>query len=843
MIRLAALLTLATLSLATPALLPAADDSYVPTGASNDAVMAKPAEIAALAEWAALAFGDIQPAPQPGRIDVRSRRQDHAKLRFGLSCMETPLQIGSQPFVHGLGTHANSEIGVELPDGAKAFKALVGVDNNYDTQGTRGSVQLAVAIDGKEVFRSPTVRGGDAPLPVEVAIPEGSQELLLKVDTTDDGPAHDQSDWADARIVLTDGRTVYLDEGYATPLLTAANPPFSFVYGGKPSLDLLKNWPRTFQSKELADRTEHRVAWTDPQSKLCVSAVVAVFKRYPAVDWVLSFENQGTSDTPILENIQAVDASLDTTSIRLAPVVHHLLGDVCNERSFQPQAAKIELGKDFRMAPSGGRSSNGAFPMFNVEYGGRGLIAAVGWSGQWAASVTRAAEGPTRLAAGMEQTHLLLHPGERIRSPRILVMGWQGDRQAAHNRWRRLLLHHYVPQQNGRPAQVPVFLQCFDRYSWTNPAWATETGQIEAAEFAHRLGFDVLWLDAAWFVGGFPNGVGNWFCKPKEFPHGLKPVADACHAKGMKFIAWFEPERVAAGTQIAKEHPEFVFGGQQGGLFKLNDPAARRWLADLLAQRIGEFGLDWYRNDFNIDPLSFWRRNDTPDRQGMTEIRYIEGLYAMWDEFRAKYPGLLIDNCASGGRRIDLEMCTRSIPLWRSDTNCSPGHPDWNQAQTLGLSLYLPLHTACSWMPDAYELRSAGTAGSICQWAYLDKNFPAEQAKALLAEIKENRKYWYGDFYPLASATADPAQFAAYQFHRADLNAGLVLAFRRAECNYAGLILGLQGLDPKARYSVEFIDNSLQKVVKPMTGEGLSTDLTLRIPRRGESLIIRYTQQ
>jgi len=42
---------------------------------------------------------------------------------------------------------------------------------------------------------------------------------------------------------------------------------------------------------------------------------------------------------------------------------------------------------------------------------------------------------------------------------------------------------------------------------------------------------------------------------------------------------------------------------------------------------------------------------DTPDRQGMTEIRYVEGLYEMWDELRAKHPGLLIDNCASGGRR------------------------------------------------------------------------------------------------------------------------------------------------------------------------------------------------
>jgi len=53
---------------------------------------------------------------------------------------------------------------------------------------------------------------------------------------------------------------------------------------------------------------------------------------------------------------------------------------------------------------------------------------------------------------------------------------------------------------------------------------------------------------------------------------------------------WFEPERVAAGAQIAHEHPEFVFGGKQGGLFKLSDLAARRFLADLLSQRIPQRG-------------------------------------------------------------------------------------------------------------------------------------------------------------------------------------------------------------------------------------------------------------
>jgi hypothetical protein len=93
-----------------------------------------------------------------------------------------------------------------------------------------------------------------------------------------------------------------------------------------------------------------------------------------------------------------------------------------------------------------------------------------------------------------------------------------------------------------------------------------------AARATRDLGCDTHWLDAVWFEGGFPDGVGNWFCRPQGFSKGLKPVSEACHEMGLKFLVWFEPERVARGTRLAREHPEFVFGGKEGGLFKLGDP-------------------------------------------------------------------------------------------------------------------------------------------------------------------------------------------------------------------------------------------------------------------------------
>jgi alpha-galactosidase len=678
---------------------------------------------------------------------------------------------------------------------------------------------------------------------VAVALDAGDVPADAPADAIMAGPAEvaRTAEWAAAAFMAKrpqppDDRPAAGDPQF---LLASSALPFSFVYGGKPSAELLKDWQHTAASRELPDRTRYEVAWIEPRSGLRVVAEVIAYKRYPAVDWVLRFQNTGKQDTPILEDVQALDVTLATGNAQQPAVLHHLAGDDCSPRSFMPLESPLPVGGAIRLAPQGGRSSNGTFPFFNFECQGSGLFTAVGWTGQWAASFQRGPDGLTRLRGGMERTHLLLHPGETIRSPRILLMAWQGDRMAAHNRFRRLMLFHYTPKEQSRPVALPIFWQCYDRYHG-HPAWPTEAGQCRAAEMAAKTGCDFLWLDAAWFPGDFPNGVGNWFCKPKAFPNGLKPVSDACHKLGLRFIVWFEPERVAAGSQIAREHPEFVFGGAGGGLFKLNDPAARQWLTDLLVRRIRDFGMDWYRNDFNMDPLPAWRRNDAPDRQGMTEIRYVEGHYALWDAIIASKPGLFIDNCASGGRRIDIETLRRSVPLWRSDTACQAGRGDWHQAQAIGMSYYLPLHQICAWTTDAYEMRSSSGPGAIVQFAYLDGGFSAEAAKQAVAEVKENQKYFYGDFYPLTDCSTEPDRFVAYQVHRPDLDAGLVLAFRRAKCNVPRIEAALGGLNPKLSYEVEFIDQQRNKTTKTLGGRSLRDNLPLYIPQPGASLLVRY---
>ena len=147
------------------------------------------------------------------------------------------------------------------------------------------------------------------------------------------------------------------------------------------------------------------------------------------------------------------------------------------------------------------------------------------------------------------------------------------------------------------------------------------------------------------------------------------PVSAAAEKNGLKFLLWIEPERVRVGTWLDRERPKWVLKTLQHmttGLLNLGNKDARRWLTDTISGLIDE-GISVYRQDFNMDPIDYWKFADKKTRQGITEIRHVEGLYEFWDELLRRRPGLLIDNCASGGRRLDLETVSRSMALWRTD--------------------------------------------------------------------------------------------------------------------------------------------------------------------------------
>ena len=622
---------------------------------------------------------------------------------------------------------------------------------------------------------------------------------------------------------------------------TCSSLPLSFRYAGAQYKSLPQTWESVQEEKSSnADQCQITKSVKDANTGLVVTLEVTVYRSFRCVEWVVYYENRSDVDTSILESILPLDAVLSAKSNE--PVtLHQIHGDACNEQSFLPFQTRLYAGERAAFQPTGGRSSNTVFPYFTMEHRGEGVIVAIGWSGQWKASLSRTQPGCLNLQAGMERTHFRLHPGEKIRTPRVLLMPWSEGLEGAHNQFRRLMFAHYVPRIGGELPDVPIAENNFDVYH-SHPTWPTEAGQLDFVDKVAQCGIDTYWLDAAWFEGNFPRGVGNWFAKPREFPRGLKPISDAVHENEMRFLVWFEPGRAHEGTEVWKEHPDWVLRlpDQANGVFNFGIPEARGWMTERIGGLIDEFGIDIYREDFNLDPLEYWRAVDAPDRQGMTEIKWVMGFYQFWDDLLSARPNLIIDNCASGGRRIDLETCMRAIPMWRSDTSCGPGHSDWHQVQTIGLSSYIALHLACTHSHETYDCRSSATIGGVSQWQLLEVDFPFELAREATDELRANRRYWLGDFYPLTGASNSTDDWLAFQLHRSELDEGMILAFRRETCSSSSLQVSPQGLHPDATYTLTLSDESRNRTNRQLSGAEILKGLPLDIPNPRESLLVTY---
>jgi alpha-galactosidase len=495
----------------------------------------------------------------------------------------------------------------------------------------------------------------------------------------------------------------------------------------------------------------------------------------------------------------------------------------------------MTLGQDqtHTCAPPGGRPTEVAFPYYNVEMPGGGLILALGWPGQWSATFTRDAESILHVVGGQERTHFKLRTGEDVRSPLVALLFWKGgDWIRAQNVWRRWMVEHNLPRPGGKPVATH-YGSC-----WSIALHPSAEEELAIVDGFRRAGIhlDYYFIDAGWYPnnGSWVN-TGTWEVDKTRFPRGLREVADRVHKDGTKFVLWFEPERVTDGSWLVAHHPEWVLKSGQGWLLNLGHPEAWKWAVETIDGLITSQKLDVYRQDFNMQPLACWRAADVSDRQGLTELRHVEGYLAFWDEILRRHPGLYIDTCASGGRRNDLETLRRSVPLLRSD--CS-APAEAQQAHTMGLALWMPYFGSGMYPGDVYWYRSCIFPASRIGMDTRKKDQDYALLKKMMAEFHEVEKYLLGDFYPLTSHSLALDVWVAWQFDRPELGEGIVQAFRRGESPYETARLKLRGLEPEATYHLKDFDQTHSAEAR---GKDLmETGLPVSLRQRHSSCIVRY---
>jgi alpha-galactosidase len=545
------------------------------------------------------------------------------------------------------------------------------------------------------------------------------------------------------------------------------------------------------------------------------------YTHFPVVEWWVRFKNTSRKATPILEGIRSLDIARNLGQF---PYLNHWTGDYCSADGYEPFRASLAHGEEYRFAPMGGRPTNRAFPYYNLECPAtqRGLIVVVGWSGQWSAAFKGESNQGIRITAGQEQTHFKLLPGEEARTPLSVLMFYQGDRARSRNLWRRWFLAHNMPRPGGE--LMKPHLACTATDDGEEYTAATEENQIRYMDRFKQRGIkpDVWWIDAGWYPCKDEKGdrrwwrTGTWEPDPERFPRGFKPVSDHAAKAGADLLVWFEPERVTAGSKLDGERPEWLLknGTDSNRLLNLGNPECRRWLTNHVCRVIRESGIRIYRQDFNFDPLPFWRSNEPVDRQGMNENLYVQGYLQYWQDLLARNPGLWIDSCASGGRRNDLETMRLGVPLHYTDY----GYGD--------LPVKLAFHAAlCEWLPYFKEFSLAWDLKGNSRFDHeVDSfSFHCGIAPMLFATLDIRRDdydfalaakmiaIWrqvadlmlQGDYYPLTPYHRSPDQWVARQFDRPEEGRGFIQGIRLPAAPAETLTVYPQGLEAGATYRFE----------------------------------------
>ena len=226
----------------------------------------------------------------------------------------------------------------------------------------------------------------------------------------------------------------------------------------------------------------------------------------------------------------------------------------------------------------------------------------------------------------------------------------------------------------------------------------------------------------------------------------------------------------------------------------------------------------------------------------MTENLYVQGYLGWWDELRRRHPDMLIDSCASGGRRNDLETLRRAVPLLRSDYQApciNPKTPDidlGNQGHTYGLAQWVPYYGTGVEYNDIYTFRGHLCPSTGIGWIGDRTDWAAFRRRA--EEYTKLADLFYGDFYPLLPYNRDNSTWIAWQFHRPESGDGFVQVFRRSASQYESARLKLRGLEAAARYA--FTDMDSGKTAEASGKDLLDPGLPVTIDQPRTAVILTY---
>ncbi len=617
---------------------------------------------------------------------------------------------------------------------------------------------------------------------------------------------------------------------YESNVLSTENPAYNFRYGLKTFRRNLGEWDFSV-GKESETGAVYRggkttyITLTNRKNGLAATVEATIYEEKATCEWCVSLKNTAAEKSAVIKDFHTADCVVPTG-----------FSEVYLSKGSEPAAEDFELLRSdigftaMRFTANGGRTES-FMPYFNIGGKENGVVFAVGWSGQWYASLRQTLKG-VEIKAKQEKLNGYLEPGEEIRSPLVSLSFYDGNNAVkGFNAIRKWTIDCVYPDGTGLLTTAGLG----NEHSSITGAMMVENIKNTSSEITDRI--DAYWIDAGWYEiinNNWMDSVGTWKADPVRYPDGLAPIAEAAAEKGVGLLAWYEPERCSKGTEVyneCKKHERWmVEGDEERNMVNLGNEETLAYITGNILSSLREYNVSVLRIDCIPALYPYWENGDkmwSDGRKGFVENHYVTNFYKFLDTVLEELPGLKIDNCCSGGKRLDIEMSRRSIPLWRTDYNCADGEGnvkadilEATQCFTYGLSCWLPYTGATAYVDGEYADRT--------------NIMPCAQKNG----YEDVRQYMDGNYYPLTYGGLDLAEYLAMQFDKNGTE-GTALIYKRENVTDSTYTLKLNGLDPSKIYGVYDYDNPA-RVYTANGAELMSDGIDLTIAETPKCVIMMY---
>lgn len=531
------------------------------------------------------------------------------------------------------------------------------------------------------------------------------------------------------------------------------------ILPGKPRLEGL---PAAFGAERGCSTLE--IVCLDPVLKLRVHLLYTVFDDVDAICRSVRVENGGTAP---VELSAALSAALELDNQDFDFITLH--GSWAREMEIDRRPIACGKQEAFSLR---GISSHQYHPFLALcEHSAtqeQGLAYGMSfvYSGNFLAQAELDQFNKVRAVLGIHPDGFCwnLEPGESFQAPEVVLVcsgaGLGGMSRTFHDFFRNHLIRG---QHKPRPVLLNSWEACYFEFDHDR--------LLELGREAAQCGIELFVVDDGWFGhrSDTTTSLGDWKVNEEKLPGGLKRLGEELGALGLELGVWMEPEMISPDSELYRAHPDYAMAipGRTPSLARdqlvldLTRQEVRDCVWEQVAAVLRSASITYLKWDMNRPLTDVYSPSLPPRRQGEVSHRYVLGLYELQERLVSQFPGVLLENCCSGGGRFDPGMLYYSPQIWTSDNAEAIDRLGIQE----GMSLIYPYSTmgahvaACPSHVNG-RVTPFETRGRVslpgCFGYELDLGKLSEEEQALIPQqIKEYRQYGPvfhdGDCYRLAS--------------------------------------------------------------------------------------------